>query len=74
MTEGDQPPIGVILWAGKYNDLVRYATQRLAHSMYLSTYLIILSYEKQQQEIITWEKGKPPLSNGRPADYLICCL
>lgn len=42
MTEGDNPPVGVILCANKNDALVEYTTAGLAHEIFVSKYLIQL--------------------------------
>lgn len=54
----DNPPIGIILCAGKNDSLVKYATMGLSQQVFVSKYLINLPTEKQLQEIINEEKAK----------------
>lgn len=42
MTEGDNPPVGIILCANKNDALVEYATTGLSHDVFVSKYLIQL--------------------------------
>lgn len=56
--QGDNPPIGIILCAGKNDSLVRYATMGLPQQVFVSKYLINLPTEKQLQKIINEEKAK----------------
>ncbi|MBN1198110.1 MAG: DUF1016 family protein [Bacteroidales bacterium] len=42
MTEGDNPPVGIILCAKKNDAMVRYATGGLAQSVFVSKYLVEL--------------------------------
>lgn len=55
---GDNPPIGIILCAGKNDSLVKYATMGLSQQVFVSKYLINLPTEKQLQKIIEEEKNK----------------
>ncbi|MEO6722835.1 MAG: PDDEXK nuclease domain-containing protein [Ferruginibacter sp.] len=55
---GDNPPIGIILCAGKNDSLVKYATMGLSQQVFVSKYLINLPTEKQLQKIIDEEKDK----------------
>lgn len=42
MTEGDNPPVGIILCANKNNALVEYATSGLAQDVFVSKYMVQL--------------------------------
>lgn len=42
MTEGDNPPVGIILCADKDDALVEYATEGLANEIFVSKYLLQL--------------------------------
>ncbi len=42
MSEGDNPPVGIILCANKNDTLVEYATTGLSHDIFVSRYLIQL--------------------------------
>jgi len=42
MTEGDNPPVGIILCADKNDSLVEFATGGLANEVFVSKYLVQL--------------------------------
>jgi hypothetical protein len=46
MTEGDNPPIGIILCASKNDTLVEYATSGMDKNMFVSKYLVKLPEKK----------------------------
>jgi hypothetical protein len=46
MTEGDNPPIGIILCANKNDTLVKYATSGMDENMFVSKYLLKLPEKK----------------------------
>ncbi len=54
----DNPPIGIILCAGKNDSLVKYATIGLSQQVFVSKYLINLPTEQQLQKIIDGQKIK----------------
>jgi predicted nuclease of restriction endonuclease-like (RecB) superfamily len=54
----DNPPIGIILCAGKNETLVKYATSGLSQKVFVSKYLINLPSEEQLREIIEKEQDK----------------
>ena len=54
----DNPPLGIILCAGKDDTLVKYATSGLSQKVFVSKYLINLPSEKQLEEIVKEEQGK----------------
>jgi predicted nuclease of restriction endonuclease-like (RecB) superfamily len=56
--ENDNPPIGIILCAGKNETLVKYATSGLSQKVFVSKYLINLPSEEQLKEIIEKEQDK----------------
>ncbi|MFL5743523.1 MAG: PDDEXK nuclease domain-containing protein, partial [Niastella sp.] len=56
--ENDNPPIGVILCAGKNETLVKYATSGLSQKVFVSKYLINLPSEEQLKNIIEKEQDK----------------
>lgn len=58
MQKGDNPPVGIILCAGKSEALVRYATTGLSHQVFVSQYLTNLPTEADLQNIIQQEKRK----------------
>jgi predicted nuclease of restriction endonuclease-like (RecB) superfamily len=58
MQSGDNPPVGIILCAGKNDTLVKYATSGLPQNVFVSKYLINLPSERQLEEIIKEEHAK----------------
>jgi predicted nuclease of restriction endonuclease-like (RecB) superfamily len=58
MQPGDNPPVGIILCAGKNDTLVKYATSGLPQNVFVSKYLINLPSERQLEEIIKEEHAK----------------
>lgn len=56
--ENDNPPIGLILCAGKNENLVKYATANLSHHVFVSKYLINLPNENDLKKIIEQEQKK----------------
>ncbi|HAK76549.1 MAG TPA: cytoplasmic protein [Runella sp.] len=52
MTEGDNPPIGIILCSTKNDTLVRYATGNLSQQLFVSKYLINLPDEEEIRKLI----------------------
>lgn len=58
MNEGDNPPIGIILCAGKNNSLVKYATTGLSQQIFVAKYLINLPDEAELKRIIEIEQNK----------------
>jgi predicted nuclease of restriction endonuclease-like (RecB) superfamily len=57
-SEGDNPPIGIILCASKNETLVKYATTGLAQQVFVSKYMINLPSEKELEHIIDEEQRK----------------
>ncbi|MGM9507196.1 PDDEXK nuclease domain-containing protein [Larkinella sp. GY13] len=58
VTDGDNPPVGIILCAGKNENLVRYATAGLSQQVFVSKYLINLPTEDELSKIIEKERQK----------------
>ena len=56
--EGDNPPIGIILCAGKNENLVKYATTGLPQQVFVNKYRISLPNEAELQKIIKEEQNK----------------
>jgi hypothetical protein len=56
--ENDNPPIGLILCAGKNENLVKYATANLTQQVFVSKYLINLPNENDLKKIIEEEQKK----------------
>ena len=55
MTQGDNPPIGIILCANKNQTLVEYATAGLANDIFVSKYLLQLPSKESLEEFIRKE-------------------
>lgn len=53
MTEGDNPPIGLILCSNKNETLVRYATGNVPQQIFVSKYLINLPNEEEIRKLMT---------------------
>ena len=58
MQAGDNPPIGIILCAGKSDILVKYATGGLAQKVFVSRYLVNLPTVEELQVIVKKEQEK----------------
>ncbi|MBK8453460.1 MAG: PDDEXK nuclease domain-containing protein [Thiofilum sp.] len=58
MSEGDNPPIGIILCASKDSQLVKYATTGMAQQLFVSQYLIHLPSEAELTQFIQQEHLK----------------
>ncbi len=54
----DNPPIGIILCAGKNENLVKYATNNLSQSIFVSKYMVNLPNEADLIKIIETEQSK----------------
>lgn len=52
MTEGDNPPVGLILCADKDDSLVRYATNGISNEMFVSKYKLQLPDQKALLDLI----------------------
>ena len=52
LQKGDNPPIGIILCAGKEEALVKYATTGLSEKVFVSKYLTNLPSEVEFQKVI----------------------
>ncbi|QKG59224.1 DUF1016 family protein (plasmid) [Hymenobacter sp. BRD128] len=61
MTEGDNPPVGLILCAQKNDTLVRYATTGMAEQLFVSKYQVNLPSEAELQALVREEQER--LSN-----------
>jgi predicted nuclease of restriction endonuclease-like (RecB) superfamily len=57
MSEGDNPPIGIILCANKNIQLVKYATAGMAQQLFVSKYLVHLPSEDELQKFIQNENN-----------------
>ena len=60
LTEGDNPPVGIILCASKNDALVKYATSGMAQEMFVSRYLTELPNQEQLQAFIQRESQLLP--------------
>ena len=58
MTEGDNPPVGVILCAQKDAALVHYATGNLSQSIFVSKYLVNFPTEEELKQIVREEQER----------------
>ena len=58
MTEGDNPPVGLILCAQKNDTLVRYATTGLAEQLFVSKYQMNLPSEEELQQLVREEQER----------------
>ena len=58
MSEYDNLPVGIILCAGKNENLVKYATRGLSEQLFVSKYLIQLPDETALKTIIEAEQAK----------------
>lgn len=58
MSADDNPPIGIILCAGKDAQLVKYATTGMAQQLFVSQYLIHLPSEAELAQFIQQEQVK----------------
>jgi predicted nuclease of restriction endonuclease-like (RecB) superfamily len=58
MSEGDNPPVGLILCAQKNDTLVRYATAGLSEQLFVSKYQINLPSEAELQQLLREEQQR----------------
>lgn len=58
--EEDNPPIGIILCAGKNESLVKYATTGLPQQVFVNKYMLNLPNETELRKIIEEEQSKIP--------------
>jgi len=58
MTEGDNPPVGIILCANKNDALVEYATSGLSQEVFVSKYLIQLPSVEELKLLIASDRKK----------------
>lgn len=56
--EDDNPPVGIILCAGKNENLAKYATAGLQQQVFVNKYLINLPREEELEKIIREEQEK----------------
>jgi predicted nuclease of restriction endonuclease-like (RecB) superfamily len=57
MTDGDNPPVGIILCAQKNDALVHYATGGLSQQVFVSKYLVNLPKEEELKTFIEQEQA-----------------
>jgi predicted nuclease of restriction endonuclease-like (RecB) superfamily len=57
-TEGDNPPIGIILCADKNDTLVEYTTTGLSHDVLVSKYLVQLPSKQELEAFISAEMAR----------------
>jgi predicted nuclease of restriction endonuclease-like (RecB) superfamily len=58
MSEGDNPPVGLILCGDKSETLARYATSGMDNNLFVSKYLVKLPEKKVLEEFIRLDSGK----------------
>ena len=58
MTEGDNPPVGLILCAQKNDTLVRYATTGMAEQLFVRKYQMNLPSEEELQQLVRDEQER----------------
>lgn len=58
MTEGDNPPVGIILCAQKDVALVHYATGNLPQTIFVSKYLVNFPTEEELKQIVREEQER----------------
>lgn len=66
MHEGDNPPIGIILCAGKRDAVVKYATAGLSDKLLVSKYLDKMPSESELKQIIEEEQSKQQARLNKP--------
>ena len=61
MTEGDNPPVGLLLCTDKDQTKVEYATGGLDHQLFVSRYLVALPKPEQliETDRAAWEQHHP---------------
>ena len=55
MTEGDNPPVGILLCTDKGSEMVEYALSGMDNQLFVSTYMLHLPGKKKLQEFILKE-------------------
>ena len=55
MTDGDNPPVGIVLCADKDDALVEYTTTGLPNDIFVSKYLVQLPSKEMLEEFIRKE-------------------
>ena len=64
MTEGDNPPVGIILCANKNDALVEYTTTGLANEIFVSKYMVQLPSKEELEAFIQRELNENSTING----------
>lgn len=57
MTEGDQPPVGLLLCTGKDETKVEYATSGMDHQLFVSRYLVALPKPEDLERLIETDRA-----------------
>jgi hypothetical protein len=57
MTEGDQPPVGILLCSDKDETKVEYATAGLSRKLFVSRYLIALPSVAQLKKFVEADRA-----------------
>ena len=65
MTEGDNPPVGIILCANKNDALVEYTTTGLANEIFVSKYMVQLPSKEELEAFIEKELKESNLNNDK---------
>ena len=55
MTEGDNPPVGILLCTDNGSETVEYALSGMDNQLFVSTYMLHLPDKKKLQEFILKE-------------------
>lgn len=58
MSEGDNPPVGILLCTDKGSEMVEYALSGMDNQLFISTYMLHLPDKKKLQEFILKEMKK----------------
>ena len=58
MTNGDNPPIGILLCTQKNNELVEYALAGLSQKLFVSKYQLALPSKKEMEDFIREQRGE----------------
>ena len=65
MTEGDNPPVGIILCANKNDALVEYTTTGLTNEIFVSKYMVQLPSKEELEAFIEKELKESSLNNDK---------
>ena len=55
MSEGDNPPVGILLCTDKGSEMVEYALSGMDNQLFVSTYMLHLPDKKKLQEFMLKE-------------------